>query len=178
MDFEAIALEAITFKQSGQRLSELKELLKHVYCLRAEYVVEIGSHSCGTLWAISQVVNDKCKLVAIDPDFQSKLNDSRITYLDMRSEDALEYINKSINFLHIDGDHWHDAPQRDWNLYFPLVAKGGLIAIHDIKSENSDAKRLWDSLADDEFLGYESYVGEDNQGAIGDEWGGYGFIWK
>lgn len=36
-----------------------------------------------------------------------------------------------IDFLHIDADHHYDGVKRDWELYSPLVAEGGVITLHD-----------------------------------------------
>jgi len=37
----------------------------------------------------------------------------------------------TIDFLHIDADHHYDGVKRDWDLYSPLVAEGGVITLHD-----------------------------------------------
>ena len=38
------------------------------------------------------------------------------------------------NFLFIDGDHTYEGVKKDFEMYRPLVKKGGLITFHDIVS--------------------------------------------
>jgi hypothetical protein len=39
---------------------------------------------------------------------------------------------QSVDFLFIDGDHTYAGVKQDFDMYSPLVRKGGLIAFHDI----------------------------------------------
>jgi predicted O-methyltransferase YrrM len=39
---------------------------------------------------------------------------------------------KKLDFLFIDGDHTYEGVKGDFEMYGPLVQKGGLIAFHDI----------------------------------------------
>jgi hypothetical protein len=46
----------------------------------------------------------------------------------------------------------------DWEMYSPLVRKGGLIAFHDIAGnyEDTQVKRFWDSIKTG--FGYREYT--------------------
>lgn len=37
-----------------------------------------------------------------------------------------------MDFLFIDGDHAYEGVKADFEMYSPLVRKGGLVALHDI----------------------------------------------
>lgn len=37
-----------------------------------------------------------------------------------------------IDFLFIDGDHRYESVRRDFELYTPLVGRGGVVALHDV----------------------------------------------
>jgi hypothetical protein len=39
--------------------------------------------------------------------------------------------DREIDLLWIDGDHSADAARTDWQLWTPLVAQGGRVALHD-----------------------------------------------
>lgn len=56
---------------------------------------------------------------------------------------------RGIDFLFIDGDHSYEAVKKDWELYEPMVNKGGFVVFHDIayhvdKTEEVDV--LWDEI--------------------------------
>jgi len=39
---------------------------------------------------------------------------------------------RKVDFLFIDGDHSYEGVKKDFEMYSPLVRKGGIIAFHDI----------------------------------------------
>jgi MMP 1-O-methyltransferase len=49
------------------------------------------------------------------------------------SEEVARTWTKPISLLFIDGDHSYDASKRDFEMWSPFVATGGIIAFHDIK---------------------------------------------
>jgi len=52
-----------------------------------------------------------------------------------------------LDFVFIDGDHRYDAVKSDFTMYFDLVKKGGIIALHDIGSaEEGGVDKLWQEL--------------------------------
>ncbi|MEO0196406.1 MAG: class I SAM-dependent methyltransferase [candidate division WOR-3 bacterium] len=40
--------------------------------------------------------------------------------------------NSKLDFLFIEGNHSYEGVKMDFEMYFPLVRKGGIIAFHDI----------------------------------------------
>ena len=84
-----------------------------------------------------------------------------------------EVTNGSIDFLFIDGDHSYDGVKADYRRYEPLVAKGGIIAFHDIQHEHDrvGVDRLWDELKE-EYETVEIDVSPDKTT------GGIGILYK
>ena len=56
--------------------------------------------------------------------------DSHLTGSLQKVKSALK--GKSLDFLFIDGDHSYRGVKQDFEMYSPLVRKGGLVAFHDI----------------------------------------------
>ncbi len=58
--------------------------------------------------------------------------------------------DQALDYLFIDGDHTYEGVKRDFELYAPLVRKGGIIALHDIAPHppDSDCKvsRFWNEV--------------------------------
>jgi predicted O-methyltransferase YrrM len=57
-------------------------------------------------------------------------------------------INKELlDFVFIDGNHMYEAVKMDFEMYLPLVRKGGIIAFHDIGyAEEGGVHKLWDDI--------------------------------
>ncbi|MFN6069283.1 MAG: class I SAM-dependent methyltransferase, partial [Pseudanabaena sp.] len=57
-----------------------------------------------------------------------------------------------IDFLFIDGDHTYEGVRQDYEMYSPLVQKGGYIAFHDIndterhRQRNVHVAEFWNEL--------------------------------
>ncbi|HVA65665.1 MAG TPA: class I SAM-dependent methyltransferase [Elusimicrobiota bacterium] len=87
---------------------------------------------------------------------------------------------RQIDFLFIDADHSYEGVKKDYGLYSPLVAPGGLIAFHDIVpsyltrygTETSvgivEVARFWEELKASLPPGaYEEIIQDPNQDARG-----------
>ena len=76
-----------------------------------------------------------------------------------------------LDFLFIDGDHTYEGAKADYELYAPLVKKGGIIALHDIckHPSGSDVDRLWDEIK--QGRDYREFIEVPAQG-----WGGIGVL--
>jgi SAM-dependent methyltransferase len=75
------------------------------------------------------------------------------TYFD---EARLGFSDESIDLLHIDGLHTYAAVKHDWEAWFPRVAPGGVVLLHDIAARSRDfgVWKLWDELSPN----YESFA--------------------
>ena len=55
--------------------------------------------------------------------------------------------NEQIDFLFIDGDHTYEGVKRDYEMYSPLVRKGGIVAFHDIgQNEQGGVHHVWNDV--------------------------------
>jgi SAM-dependent methyltransferase len=65
-------------------------------------------------------------------------------------DDALEtFPEESIDLLHIDGLHTYSAVKHDWDAWFPKVAPGGIVLLHDTAAQHADfgVWKLWEQIA-------------------------------
>jgi predicted O-methyltransferase YrrM len=139
----------------SQIKSEISELLSLVRGIEPKTVLEIGSEGGGTLFLFTKMASKDANIISIDlPEgkfgggypawksglFKSFAYDSQIVHLiraDSHMPETLDEARKTLggrplDFLFIDGDHAYEGVRKDFEMYSPLVRKGGIIAFHDI----------------------------------------------
>lgn len=112
------------------------------------WIVEIGTGKGGTaaLMAAKAVFHGGLKVITMSPDLKPEIEielkglDEVITYYNVKSEPFYEEFRKIVGddkvwFLYVDGEHTEQGANRDLNLYYPHVAKGGYILCHDMTME-------------------------------------------
>ena len=174
---------------------ELVDLAKRVEALKPQVVVEIGTNTGGTLFIFTKVAAYGSRVVSIDlpggeggggyPDYKSDFfksfcrQNQQLFFIKGNSQQSqtvekLQAILKRdfIDFLFIDGDHSFDGVKRDFELYSPLVRRGGLVAFHDIKKYPDDhwiqVDKFWNAIKNK--YQYEEYVDDSVH------WGGIGIL--
>jgi predicted O-methyltransferase YrrM len=82
-------------------------------------------------------------------------------------------LNDEVDFMFIDGDHTYEGVKKDWELYSPMVRKGGVIAFHDIieARPHIGVGRLFEELKEEH--GHEALISDPSQDCCG-----IGIIWK
>ena len=55
-----------------------------------------------------------------------------------RAEDIGRYWRRPLGMVFVDGSHTDESAQRDYEVWAPLVAPGGLLAIHDVFDDPND----------------------------------------
>jgi predicted O-methyltransferase YrrM len=153
---------------------EFIELLKIFQELNPKYILEIGTANGGTLFCYSKLADPDATIISIDlpegpfgggypewkiPVYQAFAKENQKLYLlrkDSHKQETLEEVKKILNgnqldFLFIDGDHSYEGVKKDFEMYSPLVRKGGIIAFHDCLLNNDDfasggVKRFWDNI--------------------------------
>lgn len=175
-ELDAITLRAMVDFPAIQNPFELRQWLSIVEAARPRTVVEIGTGAGGMFYALAQLAHADATLVSIDlpgggyggghsnvidPVLRSfggarqrieLIRDRSFHYSTRRD---LERIldGKAIDLLFIDGDHSYGGVRADFEMYAPLCAPGGVIALHDISvtPENSgrgfDVGIYWQELA-------------------------------
>jgi cephalosporin hydroxylase len=165
--FSGIGLyKSIRPYQVHQEISALFDIVKK---MKPRVVCEIGSDKGGTLYLWSKVIPDDGMLIGIDLPrlYRKSLNrftrrfvkeGQRIHFIRQDSH-SLECFNrlktvlngKKIDFLFIDGDHSYEGVKQDFQLYSPLVRKGGIVGFHDIVKHDlpedvCGVDKFWDEI--------------------------------
>lgn len=134
---------------------ELRELLKIVNRRKPRVILEIGTARGGLLFCLSQVAAPGALIISIDLPGSSygggqTASERSLFKTFARTGQKIEFIvansqrtetkealaallqGQKIDLLVIDGDHSYSGVRSDFLSYRPFMAKGGLIAIHDI----------------------------------------------
>jgi len=152
---------------------EIKTLLSIVRQRNVRFMMEIGTRWGGTLFLFSWTIPSNANILSLDlPSAESlkrgydKFKTSyftnftprgqRLTLLRgdshnpislSRTKSALD--GRELDFLFIDGDHTYEGVKKDFEMYSPLVHKGGLVAFHDICGHDvgvSEVDRYWNEI--------------------------------
>jgi predicted O-methyltransferase YrrM len=137
---------------------EFVELLKIFQELNPKYILEIGTANGGTLFCFCKLAQDDATIISIDlpegpfgggyqewkmPIYQAFAKETQKLYLlrkDSHRQETLEEVKKILNgkeldFLFIDGDHSYEGVKKDFEMYSPLVRKGGTIVFYDVAKQ-------------------------------------------
>ena len=127
-----------------QNYDELWWILDKVSKISPKKMVEIGSAHGGTLHFWDNMMGPGGLTVSVDMwafhgvtlDFTSSKSEVVFVKADSHQTRTLGQVTAlvqgSIDFLFIDGDHTYEGVKKDYEMYSPLVRKGGIIAFHDI----------------------------------------------
>jgi len=139
----------------AQVWEEIFYLLNILKDIKPKYLMEIGTFMGGTLFLFCQVADPNAVIISVDlpygrfgggypkwriPLYKSfvkynqKLHLLRLNSHDFKTFKLVQNIlnNQLLDFLFIDGDHSYEGVKLDFEMYGPLVRKGGIIAFHDI----------------------------------------------
>lgn len=194
-----VAREALR-RGALQKTRELGPLLQLLRERRPRVVVEIGTANGGTLYALCQVADDDALLVSIDlpggefgggyredalPRLRSYARGGQALHFLRRdshapsTRDELQEIlaGRAVDFLLIDGDHTYDGVRADFEMYAPLVAAGGLVALHDVLPHPQvpacEVDRFWSELR--QRFEHEEFLEPAHDMGWG-QWGGIGVV--
>lgn len=195
---ETDKLVQFTMTESGgairplQNPWEIGELMKRVRDKQPRVIVEIGTAKGGTLFLFCQHAADDATIISLDlpfgrngggyPKWKEKLyakfaKPGQTLHL-MRANSHLDETRtrieallkgRKIDVLMIDADHSYEGVKRDYDLYSPLLADDGFIAMHDVILNRFDPEievhRFWDELKATEQT--EELVHDYGQGNLG-----------
>jgi predicted O-methyltransferase YrrM len=200
MDFENIARRCLDAPyRCQQKWTELQLLLEYLHPLKPSRVLEIGVFQGGTVMAWTHISSDDAIIVGVDlpeGEFGGGFTDEvagRI--VDLAQEDQSIFLfpadshdKKTVekvkgfgefDFIFIDGDHTYEGAKKDFENYFPLLKKGGILALHDIvvhtRRPEVGVWKLWKELK--KKYDIIEYVDEDYP-SDWNPWGGIGVIKK
>jgi predicted O-methyltransferase YrrM len=166
-----------------QNREEILALLRLVQSARPRIVMEIGTASGGTLFMYTRVADKNARIVSLDlpggpggggyeekriPLYSAfalptqELNLMRADSHDPKNLEAVKQWLKGqpIDFLFIDGDHSYAGVKQDFEMYGPLVRKGGIIAFHDIVY-CADVEKYWNEIKGG--LKVQEFIGREGQ---------------
>jgi predicted O-methyltransferase YrrM len=156
-----------------QKPAELRRLLATVEAESPRVVLEIGTCSGGTLWALCRVAAPDARIVSVDlpggPSSGGTVVEPTVlgTYVlptqrshffrgDSHRPEIREAVRETltsagpVDLLMIDGDHTYDGVKQDFEDYAPFVRDGGLIVFHDIlhhpKVPACQVDRFWQEI--------------------------------
>jgi predicted O-methyltransferase YrrM len=179
----------IPFWQIKEEITTLMEILQKQ---KPKYVLEIGTAGGGSLFMLSQVIENDAILISVDlpngqfgggypknrinlyNSFAKRSQKIKLIRQDSHSLESLKSVKmilkeNNLDFLFIDGDHSYEGVKKDFELYSPLVKKNGLIAFHDIVPGSAvnvgGVPFFWKQLK--ERHKYVEIVSDWNQGGYG-----------
>ncbi len=159
-----------------QIVSEFEELLKIYKDLQPTRILEIGSLTGRALRHFMHYVQEGAIVISLDlpvrdfcgpGDFRVEEQEHNYTvewpkwakenkiklYLikgmsqNAKSLEQVKNITPELDFVFIDGNHMYEYVKKDYEMYSPLVRKGGIIAFHDIGlNEEGGVYKLWNNL--------------------------------
>ena len=181
-----------------QRINELAELSQLIKNLRTriDIVLEIGTAFGGSLYFLSRFAGLNADIISIDfppkdplPRHLRKLclsNNLRknvrrsqnlhLLRCDSHAKATLDEVRdilegRFVDLLFIDGDHSYIGAKQDYEIYSPLVQKGGLIIFHDIRryvvKPEAEVDKLWNELKKDNPKYYEIFDDADMDSGFG-----------
>jgi len=151
MDWTVDGVRRLTETINGKLLPQEGEFLWGLArnCTGRGVIVEIGSwQGRSTTWlGAGSKVGAGARVYAVDPHIRAPENaqilrenikraglDDLVEPLVMTSAKAAESFDKPVELLFVDGDHSYEAVKLDFELWYPKLIDGGIIAFHDLDS--------------------------------------------
>ncbi len=178
--------------------SEILALAKIVEQQKPKFLLEIGTANGGSLFLFTKLAHPQATIISIDlpggrygggyPAYKEHFYKSFalphqkmiLHRANSHSSETLQQVKNLLNsneldFLFIDGDHTYEGVKTDFDLYAPLVKKGGIIGFHDIAPHppewNVGVDKFFDEIKSQ--YEYQIFIENPQQG-----WAGIGIIRK
>ena len=160
-------------------------------CPTAEGVIlEIGSFRgrSATVLANAARMADGCQVVAVDhllqpqayQEFYASIQaagiEDKVEFHRMSSAELARTWSRPIRFLWIDGNHAYEPTKLDFDSYYPFLADGAIVAIHDVLNRFEGSVRVFmeEMLLSDHFgaadmcgsIGWAQYFCDPQQAAL------------
>lgn len=137
-----------------QHIDELTEFTRRLRAEPPRLALEIGTAQGGVFWLLCRVATADATLISLDLPLTDRHSGGERAPIDLpamkkpaqavlvvhgNSHDTsarhrvVELLGgRKLDLLFIDGDHTYEGVKSDYEMYGPLVRKGGTIAFHDI----------------------------------------------
>lgn len=149
--------------------SEFKSFLLLFQEKKPQVILEIGVDKGGSLFSFCKLAPEDSLIIAIDlPEedggysqwkeamymkFKKPKQELILLRGDSHSEETLHKIKdilagREIDFAFIDGDHSYEGVKQDFDMYSPLIKKGGLVSFHDVATYKAPTgvPQLWEEI--------------------------------
>jgi predicted O-methyltransferase YrrM len=174
--------------------NELTALVRAVERAKPKTVLEIGTARGGTLLLLCRFAARDATVVSVDlpygrngggyphwkePHFRQFAQADQTLHLlraDSHTTATVETVAgivgpRGFDFILIDADHSYEGVKQDYHNYRPLLARGGLLALHDILPNPGDPSvnvdRFWAELAADPDVQTKTIIADPGQGMYG-----------
>jgi cephalosporin hydroxylase len=133
----------------AQNMEEFNEFIIFLKKRNIKNVLEIGTYKGGTAFLFKKLLNANVTTIDIKNllpiKIALKLKGIRAIQSNSHNKETLEKVKGNYDLLFIDGDHAYESVKKDFEMYSPLVRKGGIIAFHDIFI-NHDVNIFWNEI--------------------------------
>jgi predicted O-methyltransferase YrrM len=170
---------------------EIDALTKEIEKIKPKFAMEIGTANGGTLFLLSRLSDPNAKIMSVDlpegqfgggyPEWKTSFykkfalpgQQLQLKRGDSHAQSSLEeaktfFGQDMLDYLFIDGDHTYEGVKQDYEMYSPLVRKGGMIVFHDIaehKGSHCQVDKFWHEVKVGKT--YKEFVNDWNQGYYG-----------
>lgn len=144
-----------------QHDEELWELLSILQDRSIKIVLEVGSSHGGLLAFLAKILPEDGLIIGIEMleniafslqknMSSTKFKNSFLLEKDSHREETLDTVKrilegKKLDFLFIDGDHSYYGCKKDYEMYSPLVKKGGIVGFHDVAIDQ-EVRKVFDEI--------------------------------
>jgi cephalosporin hydroxylase len=158
--------------ESMQKRSEIHQFSKLVNRMKPKIILEIGTANGGTLFLLSRLSTENATIISVSlpvnpyieginykptlffKSFSPNTQHMNIIKGNSHQKKVLNKVKKilkgrKIDLLFIDGDHTYNGVKQDFQMYSPMVKKGGIIAFHDIvevPEDNVEVNKFWNEI--------------------------------
>lgn len=152
--FTHLILWALKLRTAETQTTEAERVCLARYAAGKRHLVEIGVWHGVSTALIRSVMAPSGTLLAVDPFAPGRLGFSIQRFIARREvgsvpNGTVEWVRLSgeqaglnyraagreaVDFIFIDGDHTYRAVRGDWEAWYPVVASGGIVALHDSRS--------------------------------------------
>ena len=159
--------------RTKQVRSEVLEWTRIVAAATPKRSMEIGTYRGGTLFLLCTFSASDAQIISLDlrrgqfgggyhwakiPLFKCFARNGqklRLVRGDSHQPETKRRIEallagEHLDFLFIDGDHTYEGVKRDFEMYAPLVRRGGIVAFHDIAEhapeEHCEVAKFWNEI--------------------------------
>jgi predicted O-methyltransferase YrrM len=168
--------------------SELMELGRVIAAAKPVRALEIGTARGGTLFVLCRLAASSATVISLDlphgaygggysplriplyKRFTSPGQSLHLIRANSHDVDTLQRVrtilgSEPLDYLFIDADHTYEGVKRDFQMYSPLVRKGGTVAFHDIGQGQAggEVPRFWSEIKD-QYLSREIIDSKEGYG--------------